>query len=104
MGVVIKGKINPDVVEVKPLKYLRYDENVIKRERINYSIPQKVRFGMLPYSALEEYQKEKEAAKSQTKEETQPHNHTFWEDENYEQKRMSPKEFEEFLKNNAINL
>lgn len=102
MGVEITGKIDPNVLELKPLKYLRHDENIIKRERINYSIPQKVRFGMLPYSALEEYQREKEEAEKKAKETA--HNHTFWEDEDYEQKRMSPKEFEEFLKNNSINL
>ena len=61
MGVIVKGSIVNTEEYKNPADnvVLRSDEVIIKRYRLNYTIPQQVRLGMLPYSALEEYERQK---------------------------------------------
>lgn len=123
MGVIVKGNIDLNKVYNNDVEItLRYDENVIKRDRINYSIPQKVRFGMLPYQALLDYQAEQEeknrlSAKStrkteeskvetsDTPEETKPKkNKTFWEEDEGDRHNVSQEEYEKILQNSGVDL
>lgn len=112
MGVELTGKIDPNVIVPRKMASpLRYGENVIKRERINYSVPQMVRYGMLPYSALEEYYQNKaleRAAQTEAEESKHPqsasHGHTFWEDDDGEREMLSDEEYAKFLRDNAIDL
>lgn len=116
MGVKLTGDIDPNLIKLQASNPgLR--QGVIKRAEINYSVPQMVRFGMLPYSALEEYLKQQEEAKRQeeaaaqaaqtesakpAKEERK--NHTFWEDDDGDREMLSQEDYEKFLRENAIDL
>lgn len=126
MGVEIKGDIDPNVIntfENEPI--IKFDENVIKRYKIKYTVPEMVRFGMLPYTALLEYEQYKaakeadqteeiktEEIRSETKdseskdkpEKEKKVNHTFWEDDDGDRELMSQADFEKFLRENSISL
>lgn len=128
MGVVVKGNIDLNKIYNNDVEItLRYDENVIKRDRINYSIPQKVRFGMLPYQALLDYEEEKRtkerfAAKdtrkdteipieiTETGENTEPaeskpkKNKTFWEEDEGDRQNVSQEEYEKILAGNGVDI
>lgn len=117
MGVIVKGNIDLNKIYNNDVEItLRYDENVIKRDRINYTIPQKVRFGMLPYQALLDYQEEQEkksrlSAKSTRKEDSEPKeeaapkkNKTFWEEDEGDRQNVSQEEYEKILQNNGVDL
>lgn len=107
MGVLVKGKVDPNVLNINTAKP-EYSTGVIKRELIKYSVPQKVRFGMLPYSALQEYEQEKAAtaakAAEAAEEEAPKKRGTFWEEDEGDRQNISQEDFEKFLKDNAIDL
>lgn len=120
MGVIVKGNIDLNKVYNNEVEItLRYDENVIKRDRINYSIPQKVRFGMLPYQALLDYQAEqeeknrlsakdtrveKEASAEISTDDKPKRNKTFWEDDEGDRQNVSMEEYEKILGDNGVDL
>lgn len=126
MGVLVEGLIDPNLRYNNTINScLRSGDVIIKRERINYSVPQKVRLGMLPPSVLEEYYRQQEAAAAATTVEEAPadpapapaaessdsshksnkpaHGHTFWEDAE-DKPLLSQADFEKFLKENALDI
>lgn len=119
MGFIIKEYNSDPEASREREAMLKYDESVIKRYRIKYSIPQQVRFGMLPYSALEEYERQKaedlameeaeamDIAEDQTVDaapEEPKKNHTFWEDDDGDRENLSDDEYAKFLAENGIVL
>lgn len=125
MGVLVEGLIDPNRRYNNTINScLRSGDVIIKRERINYSVPQKVKLGMLHPSCLEEYYRQKEAAAaaaqaaeeatataapaeessdSSHKNHKPAHGHTFWEDAE-DKPLLSKEEFEKFLKENALDI
>lgn len=113
-------------VPPEPASSLRHGVNIIKRQWINYSVPQLVRMGMLPLSAYEEYEKNKveaepepETANSTSDEfmknleaeeaaieapEEKPRRGAFWEQDDGERELMSADDFAKFLAENGIGL
>lgn len=117
MGIVINDGSDDEKVVRTGTPLLRYDENVIKRHRIVYTVPQLVRLGLLPYSAYLQYEQQKameEAEKEAELEETpqlsedepkeEKKNHTFWEDDDGEREQLSDEDYAKFLSENAVQL
>lgn len=119
MGIVVKN--TDGLEEIKPRQaIIPHDQSLIKYWNINYSIPQKIRLGLLPISALDEYyaQKEEEAnpkssssettvepVVSESKEEAPVRkNHTFWEDDEGDREQLSQEDYDKFLAENNIQL
>lgn len=126
MGVIIKSQyIDYDETHHFEEPPLRAEEHVVKRYKIKYSVPQMVRFGMLPYSALEEYEKQNAnpneaelqetaeaavdaavdtGAEAEVVEEAPKKRGTFWEEDDGDRELMSQADFEKFLKESGIDI
>lgn len=121
---------NPDIIPI-------HRDTVIKRGFIQYSIPEKVKLGLLPPEALYYYQMEEERKKALeealaedddsvdsddeldlnsnlaeagliyqegVEEELKKEAHTFWQEENYDEKLMQDSAYQQFLAEHALDL
>lgn len=128
MGIVIQDGAKDEKAVRFDGPILRYDENIIKRHRIKYTVPQLVRLGFLPYSAYLEYEQQKaleeeannedlkeeqtaepadeeiSASEDDHKGESENINHTFWEDDDGDREQLSDEEYAKFLEENSVVL
>lgn len=89
---------------------LKPRDTVIKRGMIDYSVPEKVRLGMLPpdalyyYEMMKQQEEEKEKATKSEEGDANKEGSTFWANDTGERVQISQEEYDKFLEENTIGI